>query len=127
MTIRINAIGVVATDFRATLAFYERLGCAFDPEAAAPHAEADLGGVRLMIDAAESVQGDIGPRKGLALAAQVDSPAEVDKVYDELDAAGHGLHKPFDAPWGMRYASVTDPDGTQVDVYAWLPGQEPPG
>jgi uncharacterized glyoxalase superfamily protein PhnB len=126
MTIRVNALGVVATDFAATLAFYTRLGCSFDPEAKAPHAEADLGGFRLMIDSPEMVPGEVGPRHGIALAAQLDSPAAVDALYAELDTAGHGLTKPFDAPWGMRYATVTDPDGTRVDLYAWLPGQEPP-
>jgi uncharacterized glyoxalase superfamily protein PhnB len=126
MTIRVNALGVVATDFAATLAFYQRLGCSFAPDAAEPHAEADLGGFRLMIDTPQMVPGDRGPRHGIALAAQLDSPAEVDELYEALDADGHGRTKPFDAPWGMRYATVTDPDGTKVDLYAWLPGQEPP-
>jgi uncharacterized glyoxalase superfamily protein PhnB len=129
MAVRINAIGLVAEDFRATLAFYERLGCTFR-DATEPHAEADLGGVRLMVDTAASVaefgEGEIGPRHGVALAAQLESPAEVDALYAELDAAGRGALKPFDAPWGMRYATVTDPDGTSVDLYAWLPGQQPP-
>jgi uncharacterized glyoxalase superfamily protein PhnB len=129
MRIRVNALGVVAADFAAALAFYERLGCEFDPENGGEHAEADLGGFRLMIDDAKAMgvaAGDRGPRNGIALAAQLDSAAEVDALYAELDAAGHGLERPFDAPWGMRYATVTDPDGTRVDLYAWLPGQEPP-
>jgi uncharacterized glyoxalase superfamily protein PhnB len=126
MTIRVNALGVVATDFAATLAFYTRLGCAFDPEAKEPHDEADLGGFRLMIDTPELVAGETGPRHGIALAAQVGTPAEVDELYASLAADGHGVTEPFDAPWGMRYATVTDPDGTNVDLYAWLPGQEPP-
>jgi uncharacterized glyoxalase superfamily protein PhnB len=125
MTVKVDAIGLVATDFRATLSFYERLGCAFG-EATEPHAEADLGGVRLMVDTAASVagfgEGSTGPRHGIALAARLGSPAEVDALYTELDEAGRGKLKPFDAPWGMRYASVTDPDGTQVDLYAPLPG-----
>jgi uncharacterized glyoxalase superfamily protein PhnB len=126
MAVRINAVGVVATDFRATLAFYERLGCSFDGTAG-PHAAADLGGVKLMVDDAASLgETELGPRHGFALAAQVATPADVDALYAELAADGHGLHKPFDAPWGQRYATVTDPDGTRVDVYAWQPGQEPP-
>lgn len=124
MTVRINAVGLVATDLKATLAFYERLGCTFD-EADGPHVEADLGGVRLMLDTAESVaafgEGETGPRHGIALAAQLESPADVDTLYAELAGSGRGKTEPFDAPWGMRYASVTDPDGTQVDLYAQLP------
>ncbi len=129
MAVSINAIGLVAADFPATLAFYQRLGCTF-ADATEPHAEADLGGVRLMVDSAESVaqfgDGETGPRHGIALAAQLESPAEVDALYAELESAGHGAHKPFDAPWGMRYATVRDPDGTSVDLYAWLPGRQPP-
>jgi uncharacterized glyoxalase superfamily protein PhnB len=33
--------------------------------------------------------------------------------------------EPFDAVWGQRYATVLDPDGVHVDLYASLvPGQE---
>jgi uncharacterized glyoxalase superfamily protein PhnB len=43
----------------------------------------------------------------------------VDALYAELTAAGHhGELAPFDAPWGQRYASVNDPDGNGVDLYA---------
>ena len=134
MTVTINAVGVTAADLRTTLAFYERLGCTFDVDPGGTHADADLGGFKLMVDSAASADdhglGDPadtagGVRPGVALAAQVGSAAEVDALYEELDAAGRGLHKPFDAPWGMRYATVTDPDGTKVDLYAWLPGQGP--
>jgi uncharacterized glyoxalase superfamily protein PhnB len=121
MTVRVNAIGLVATDFGATLSFYERLGCEFAAPVEPPHAEADLGGVKLMVDSAESVAqfGDeVGPRHGIALAAQLGTPAEVDALYDELSSGGRGVLKPFDAPWGMRYATVSDPDGTHVDLYA---------
>jgi uncharacterized glyoxalase superfamily protein PhnB len=132
MTVTINALGVVAEDFETTLAFYERLGCTFRIYPGGTHADADLGGFTLMVDSAESMAQlgfaeapHTGPRPGFALAAQVESPAAVDSLYAELDAAGRGLHKPFDAPWGHRYATVTDPDGTKVDLYAWLPGREP--
>ena len=34
-------------------------------------------------------------------------------------AAGHEGHRePWDAVWGQRYASLRDPDGTGVDLYA---------
>jgi hypothetical protein len=32
-----------------------------------------------------------------------------------------GLSELFDAPWGMRYATVCDPDGNGVDLYATQP------
>ncbi|MDT5316585.1 MAG: hypothetical protein QOE74_5605, partial [Mycobacterium sp.] len=44
-----------------------------------------------------------------------------DAVFERLTAAGHsGMLAPFDAPWGQRYATVEDPDGTSVDLFAAL-------
>ena len=31
------------------------------------------------------------------------------------------MHEPFDAFWGQRYATVRDPDGNAVDLFAALP------
>ena len=40
-------------------------------------------------------------------------------MHDELTALGSGSHlAPFDAFWGQRYATVLDPDGVRVDLYA---------
>lgn len=37
----------------------------------------------------------------------------------ELAARGASVAKqPFDAPWGQRYATVLDPDGNAVDLFA---------
>ena len=42
-------------------------------------------------------------------------------------AAGHRGHlEPFDAFWGQRYATVLDPDGNGVDLYAPLDPAGPP-
>jgi uncharacterized glyoxalase superfamily protein PhnB len=55
------------------------------------------------------------------MAFQCASPAEVDAVYSELVGAGHREHlAPWDAAWGMRYASLLDPDGNPVDLFADL-------
>ncbi|MFJ9584052.1 VOC family protein [Streptomyces acidicola] len=129
MTPRFDAIGLVASDMAASVAFYRRLGFAF-PEGAEtePHAEAQLsGGLRLLLDTEETVrsfhpawQPGTGGRSSIALLCE--SPAEVDAVYEELLAAGHhGELKPWDAVWGQRYAAVQDPDGNGVDLFAPLP------
>ncbi|MER6091181.1 VOC family protein [Streptomyces bluensis] len=130
MTPRFDAIGLVASDMAASVAFYRRLGFAF-PEGAEneAHAEAQLpGGLRLLLDTEETVrsfhpqwQPGTGGRSSIALLCE--SPAEVDAVYEELVAAGHhGELKPWDAVWGQRYAVVHDPDGNGVDLFAPLPG-----
>jgi catechol 2,3-dioxygenase-like lactoylglutathione lyase family enzyme len=133
MTPRFDAIGLVVSDMAATVAFYRRLGFEF-PEGAEKegHVEAQLpGGLRLLFDTEEVVRSFFpgwqapsgGGRSSLAL--RCDSPAEVDKVYEELVAAGHhGELKPWNAVWGQRYASMHDPDGNGVDLFAPLPRGE---
>jgi uncharacterized glyoxalase superfamily protein PhnB len=57
------------------------------------------------------------------LAFELGSSAEVDAAYAELTGAGYrGSREPWDAFWGMRYATVLDPDGTGIDLYAPLSG-----
>lgn len=126
-----NMIGLVVSDLGASLAFYRRLGLDIPAEAdVAPHVEYDLpGGLRLAWDPVETVRGfdpDWQPPTGsarTALAFACADPAEVDRVYAELVSAGHAGHRPpWDAVWGQRYASLHDPDGNGVDLYAPLPG-----
>jgi uncharacterized glyoxalase superfamily protein PhnB len=51
----------------------------------------------------------------------MESPAEVDNKYAEMTGAGYTGHKePWDAFWGQRYATLKDPDGIPVDLYAPL-------
>jgi catechol 2,3-dioxygenase-like lactoylglutathione lyase family enzyme len=130
MAITFNAIGIVAADMAASLAFYRKLGLSIPAEADnAPHAEAELpGGVRLMWDTLETINSfdpEFSPAKGdgrISLAFQCADPAEVDATYAAMTAAGHEGHKqPWDAFWGQRYAVLHDPDGNGVDLYAPLP------
>ncbi|MFH8365640.1 VOC family protein [Streptomyces sp. NPDC018031] len=129
MTPRFDAVGLVASDLAASLAFYRRLGVEIPADAESlPHVEATLpGGLRLMWDTEETVRSidpDWKPVPGagrIALAFACDGPAEVDSTYAELVAAGAEGHKePWDAPWGQRYAVVLDPDGNSVDLFAPL-------
>ncbi|MFD0308921.1 VOC family protein [Streptomyces sp. NPDC127119] len=129
MTPRFDLIGLVVSDMAASLAFYRRLGLTF-PEGAErlPHVEAELpGGLRFALDTEDTIRSfhpDWRPPTGggrVALAFLCDSPADVDATYEALLAAGHKAElKPFDAPWGMRYATVQDPDENGVDLFAHL-------
>ena len=130
MTPRIAVIELVVADMAASLAFYRRLGLDIPAEAdTEPHVEAELpGGLKLAWDTADTIRSfdpawtppSGGHRAALAFA--VDSPSEVDSLYAELVDAGHEGHlEPWDAFWGMRYATLHDPDGSQVDLFAELP------
>ncbi|MEO3747743.1 VOC family protein [Plantactinospora sp. B5E13] len=131
MTPTLDAFGMIVADMAASLAFYRRLG--LDIPAAAdhePHAEVVLpGGLRLMWDTVELVDsidpGYVHPtgHGRISLAFRCADPAEVDATYEMMTAAGYqGPLKPWDAFWGQRYATLHDPDGNGVDLYAALPG-----
>jgi len=129
MTPTLNAFGLIVADMAASLAFYRRLGLPIPDDAdTAPHVEVQLpGGLRLLFDTVDTVRSfdptwepaSGGARMSLAFACA--SPAEVDAVHAELVAAGYRSHlEPFDAFWGQRYATVLDPDGNPVDLFARL-------
>lgn len=124
--IRLDAVAVSSTDMAKTVAFYELLGFVFGPWTAADkHVEplTKPGEVRLMIDTAELMEQLTGqkptPPNHASFAMLCDTPAEVDAVAARLQAAGHTLTvEPWDAFWGQRYATVKDPDGYQIDLFA---------
>ncbi|MEV4537040.1 VOC family protein [Asanoa sp. NPDC049518] len=129
MTVRIDLFGLVVADMARSLAFYRALGLSIPPEADdAPHTEVSLpGGLRLAFDTVETIRSfhpGWRPPTGsarMALAFHCDSPAEVDEVYARMTKDGHtGELEPFDAFWGQRYATLTDPDGNAVDLFAPL-------
>ena len=129
MAPRFDLIGVVVSDMAATLAFYRRLGLGIPADAdAAPHVEHMLpGGLRLAWDTEDTIRSFepswTAPAGGhrISLAFVCDSPADVDATYSTLVGAGSKGHlEPWDAFWGQRYASVLDPDGNVVDLFAPL-------
>ena len=113
-----------------SLAFYRRLGLDVQPDSdAEAHVEVMLpGGVRVAwdtIDTIHSFDPTWTPPTGghlISLAFACDDPAGVDAVHGDLVAAGYRSHlAPWDAFWGQRYATVHDPDGNSVDLFASLP------
>ena len=76
-----------------------------------------------MIDTAEFLTGLLGepPRPGntAAFALLFDRPARSTAWPPGCAAAGHTVvTAAYDAPWGQRYATVADPDGYRVDLFA---------
>lgn len=131
MSPQFDAIGIVVADMTASVAFYRLLGLSF-PEGAEGegHVEAELpGGTRLMLDTEDMVRSfdpTFEPPSGagrIGLAFLCAGPDEVDRVYDAVCEAGYQAERaPFDAFWGQRYATVLDPDGNGVDLFAPVSG-----
>ncbi|WP_449282262.1 VOC family protein [Leucobacter sp.] len=130
MALQFDFIGIVTRDLGASLAFYRALGVDVPPgQDDAPHAEATLpGGMTLAWDPVSTIRSfmpDFELPTGenrIGFAFRAESPAGVDSAYAEIvrqyPAAAHT--EPWDAPWGQRYATVLDPDGNSIDLYAPL-------
>ena len=130
MSINLAVIGVVVSDMPTSLAFYRKLGLQFADDAdSQPHVEAALGGgMRIAFDTTETIRSFdpawSTPSGGhrVALAFGCADPAEVDATFAMLVDAGFDGHlAPWDAFWGQRYATLHDPDGNAVELFAALP------
>ncbi|MFI0485710.1 VOC family protein [Actinomadura sp. 9N215] len=133
MNPKLNVIDIIVSDIQDAIAFYARLGLDFKVDEKYPdHAGCDLpNGLHLMLDT-EKFRGGTqtsgwsrptgDPRTFLAF--EFADPAAVDARFAELTGAGHtAAQEPWDAFWGMRYATVLDPDGNGVDLYCPLPAE----
>ena len=106
--------------------FYELFGLQFK-EFGDGHFEGQSpNGVRIMLDSFELME-KINPnwrppqQPGITLCFLQTSPSKVDELYLKITKAGFSSEKePWDAFWGQRYASVKDPDGNQIDLFATL-------
>ena len=120
----LDAIGIVTANVGVSMQFYRLLGFEF-PDKEDDHVEAVTpSGLRVMLDVLDMVkQYDpdwVTPQgRPIGLAFLCESPSDVDATYERVLAAGHrGKVPPFDADWGQRYATVLDPDGNAVDLFA---------
>jgi len=123
----LNAIGIAVADMATSIRFYRLLGLDVPETPDEEHVDAFLpNGVRFMLDSEDVMRSfredwtrQTGNQVGLAL--ECASPAEVDEAYARTAGAGfHGEKEPWDAFWGQRYATLLDPDGVEVSLYAAL-------
>lgn len=126
----IDQINIVAGDLEATISFYRLLGLELRDPIRTAAGEAfhvngtPASGVALEADSpafARVWNEAWGQEQQLAgrvvIGLRVAERAEVDRLYEEMAAAGHrGLQPPYDAFWGARYAIVEDPDGVAVGL-----------
>lgn len=122
----LDAIGLVSDDVSATSAFYQLLGLTLEAVGEGHYEATTASGVRLMVDTVDLIK-RINPDwtkpegSKVVLCFKQDSSKAVDSCYQKLvDAGAVSQASPWDAFWGQRYASVFDPDGNQVDIFADL-------
>ncbi|MGD9998108.1 MAG: VOC family protein [Ilumatobacteraceae bacterium] len=130
MTAAPSAVGLIAADLPRTLAFYRALGLDIPADAdSQPHVEVVLpSGFRILFDTEATITSfdpawtrPPGGSHRVALAFACADPAEVDATYAAMTSAGFDGHlEPWDAFWGQRYATLRDPDGNGVDLFAPL-------
>jgi uncharacterized glyoxalase superfamily protein PhnB len=128
MALQLKTIGIIANDMGTTLAFYRTLGIEIPlggEQKSNVEVEMPNGLMLGFLTAAAAKEADPNFQAPLGqtmnLQFMVDSPAEVDAVYERLTAASYSSYAaPWDAFWGQRFARVTDPDGRIVNIYAHL-------
>jgi uncharacterized glyoxalase superfamily protein PhnB len=123
----LEAIGIISQDLQKSKAFYQLFNIEFQEIGGPEHLEGQAAsGLRLMLDSVELVQkiNPGGPKltgSGIVLCFKQSGSEEVDRLYQKVISEGYeGIKAPCDAFWGQRYASVSDPDGNQVDIFAEL-------
>ena len=121
----LDAIGIVSHDPKKTIAFYQFFGIELKEAGGPDHYEATTeSGLRLMVDSEELMKKLIpswqpATGTGIVLCFKQQSPQDVDALVARLQSGGHTIIKPpYDAFWGQRYASVADPDGNHIDIFA---------
>ena len=125
----LNQVNIVSGDLDASIAFYRKLGVKIPDHrvwvtASGPHHAGAESTTALELDSATYAQvwnsgwagrADLAGR--VVVGFGVTSRQDVDRIYDEMTAAGYrGLQPPYDAFWGARYAMVEDPDGVAVGL-----------
>ncbi len=122
----LDAIGIACRDIESTIKFYQILGIQFKEFGEGHFEGTTSSGLRVMLDSFELLR-KINPdwqepkTPGVTLCFLQESPLKVDETHMKLIAAGYSSEKdPWDAFWGQRYASVRDPNGNQVDIFASL-------
>lgn len=134
MTIQLKYVAFVVADLERSLHFYRTLGLPL-PEGAhltaegqpEDHAEVSVNGLRVAWET-EALTRQVHPTwtppaggARLSVAFEAPTPAEVNTVAARMAAAGFSVEAaPYDAFWGQRYATLQDPDGNGIDVFAWL-------
>lgn len=134
MNPHIDVIGFACKSVPESLRFYRTLGLDVpdDPPEGVPYVQCTMkSGLRVSWNeiglVAQVYPGwEMPDFQRIMFACNCESPEGVDAAFARVvDAGFESFTKPYDAPFGQRYAVVCDPDGYRVGLYAWLPGHAP--
>lgn len=126
---RLSLVTLGVIDLARSIAFYEGLGWTRSMQAAEGVAFFQLGGIGLSLFPLSDLAADAGleeapvsPWRGIALAHNVRTPAEVDEIVAAVSVLGGAIvSPPKEKVWGGYAAYVKDPDGHLWEL-AWNPG-----
>lgn len=120
----LDAIGIISKDIAKSITFYALLGVDLKGLGHGHYEGTTSSGVRIMLDSVE-VMKSLNPQWqppvgcGIVLCFKQPAAAKVDELFARITGAGFtAIKTPWDAFWGQRYASVQDPDGNQIDLFA---------
>lgn len=119
----LNQLNLVVRDMEASAAFYRRLGMEIEDSGPDHRIATNAGALDFDLDSRSFAKvwngatPDAPGAPAVVIGFGVASREEVDRLYEELTAAGYrGQQRPYDAFWGARYAIVEDPDGNPVGL-----------
>ncbi len=127
---KIALITLLTTDMPVMRAFYEEV-LGFKPiTELGAYVEYRSEGVRfaicetgVMVETVSAAEYSTTPQgQRVELAFPCDSPAEVDREFERITAAGgRAVRTPANMPWGQRAAFFADPEGNIHELFADLP------
>ena len=133
----LNHLNLLGRDMEAAAAFYRRLGMEIEDSGPDHRSATNAGALDFDLDSrsfAKVWNSAARDAPCVVIGFGVASREEVDRLYQELTAAGYrGQQRPYDTFWGARYAIVEDPDGNPVGLMSpsdperrsWPPGPAP--
>lgn len=121
-----DSVGIASKDIDRSIIFYNILGLEFEKYGAGHYEATTKKGIRLMLDSHKLLKKldqnwSSKDRNTTTLGFAKSKPIEVDNLFKVIVENGFiGTKDPWNAFWGQRYASVLDPDGNQIDIFAPL-------
>lgn len=123
---RLDMIGIIVTDMKKSLEFYESFGLVLKEKYSDDYIELESESIRISLNTREMIEGVYGFKptisgERLELAFMFDSKDELDDRVTLLKKINTKiLREPWETVWGQYYAVVEDPDGNILSLFTDL-------